>query len=57
LLAHQFKGMAAKKRFVKLLPTIEEFECCTKNRKVYLPFKTKQTQILADGDANAVRRS
>lgn len=44
--------MAAKKKEIReVTPTIESFGSAQKIRKVYLPLKTKQTQMLGDGDA------
>jgi electron transfer flavoprotein beta subunit len=44
--------MAAKKKEIReVVPTIESFGSAQKIRKVYLPLKTKQTQILGNGDA------
>ncbi|HEX8366943.1 MAG TPA: electron transfer flavoprotein subunit beta/FixA family protein [Pyrinomonadaceae bacterium] len=43
--------MAAKKKEIReVTPTIESFGSAQKIRKVYLPLKTKQTQILGGGD-------
>jgi len=44
--------MAAKKKEIKdITPTIENFASASRVEKVYMPLKTKQTQILGDGDA------
>ena len=44
--------MAAKKKEVRdLSPVIAEFSSAQMVQKVYMPLKTKQTQILGDGDA------
>ncbi|MCA1622834.1 MAG: electron transfer flavoprotein subunit beta/FixA family protein [Acidobacteria bacterium] len=44
--------MAAKKKEIReVTPTVEEFNGAQRIEKVYLPLKTKQTQILGDGDA------
>jgi electron transfer flavoprotein beta subunit len=44
--------MAAKKKEIKdVAPSIESFASAQKIEKVYLPLKTKQTQMLGDGDA------
>jgi electron transfer flavoprotein beta subunit len=44
--------MAAKKKEIReVSPTNESFASRQKIEKVYLPLKTKQTQILGDGDA------
>lgn len=44
--------MAAKRKEIKeVTPSIESFGSAQKIQKVYLPLKTKQTQILGDGDA------
>ena len=46
--------MAAKKKEIKdVTPTIEEFAGAQSIQKVYMPLKTKQTQILGNGDAKA----
>jgi electron transfer flavoprotein beta subunit len=46
--------MAAKKKEIRdFSPATEEFTSAQKIEKVYLPLKTKQTQILGDGDAKA----
>lgn len=46
--------MAAKKKEIKeVTPTIENFDSAQKIEKVYLPLKTKQTQMLGNGDAKA----
>lgn len=46
--------MAAKKKEIKdITPTIEEFASAQKIEKVYMPLKTKQTQMLGNGDAKA----
>ena len=43
--------MAAKKKEIReVTPTIDDFGAAQKIEKVYLPLKTKQTQILGDGD-------
>ena len=44
--------MAAKKKEIKdVTPSLESFGSAQKIEKVYLPLKTKQTQMLGDGDA------
>jgi electron transfer flavoprotein beta subunit len=44
--------MAAKKKEIRdVSPVIESFSSAQKIEKVYLPLKTKQTQMLGDGDA------
>jgi hypothetical protein len=46
--------MAAKSKPVaEVTPNIAEFASAPKIEKVYMPLKTKQTQILGDGDAKA----
>lgn len=46
--------MAAKKKEIKdVTPSIEEFAGAQEIEKVYMPLKTKQTQILGNGDAKA----
>jgi len=46
--------MAAKKKEIKdVTPTIEAFAGAQTIEKVYMPLKTKQTQILGNGDAKA----
>ncbi len=46
--------MAAKKKEIRdVTPTIEAFASAAKIEKVYMPLKTKQTQILGNGDAKA----
>ena len=46
--------MAAKKKEVRdVTPTIESFASAQKIEKVYMPLKTKQTQMLGNGDAKA----
>ena len=46
--------MAAKKKEVKeITPTVEAFPGAQTIEKVYMPLKTKQTQILGNGDAKA----
>ena len=46
--------MAAKKKEVKeVTPEIAAFASAAKIEKVYMPLKTKQTQILGNGDARA----
>lgn len=43
--------MAAKKKEIRdVTPSIEDFGSAQKIEKVYLPLKTKQTQMLGDGD-------
>ena len=43
--------MAAKKKEIReVTPNVEEFNAAQHIQKVYLPLKTKQTQILGDGD-------
>ncbi|MDQ3181637.1 MAG: electron transfer flavoprotein subunit beta/FixA family protein [Acidobacteriota bacterium] len=41
---------AKKKEIREVSPMIEDFDSAQKIEKVYLPLKTKQTQILGDGD-------
>ncbi len=44
--------MAAKKKEIReVSPNIENFESAQHIERVYLPLKTKQTQMLGDGDA------
>lgn len=44
--------MAAKKKEIKeVTPAIENFAAAQQIQKVYMPLKTKQTQMLGDGDA------
>ena len=46
--------MAAKSKEVReVTPAIETFTSAAKIEKVYMPLKTKQTQILGNGDAKA----
>ncbi len=46
--------MSAKKKEIReVAPTIEAFASASKIEKVYMPLKTKQTQILGNGDAKA----
>ncbi|MEP6946184.1 MAG: electron transfer flavoprotein subunit beta/FixA family protein [Acidobacteriota bacterium] len=46
--------MAAKKKEIReAAPTIEPFASAAKIEKVYMPLKTKQTQMLGDGNAKA----
>lgn len=46
--------MAAKKKEIKdVVPVIEPFASGQTIEKVYMPLKTKQTQMLGDGDAKA----
>lgn len=46
--------MAAKKKEIKdVMPAIVDFAGAQTIQKVYLPLKTKQTQILGNGDAKA----
>ena len=46
--------MAAKSKEVReVTPTIEQFSSAPKIEKVYIPLKTKQTQMLGNGDAKA----
>ena len=46
--------MAAKNKEVReVTPSIEAFASATKIEKVYLPLKSKQTQMLGNGDAKA----
>ncbi|MBA3633040.1 MAG: electron transfer flavoprotein subunit beta/FixA family protein [Acidobacteria bacterium] len=43
--------MAAKRKEIKeVTPTIEDFGAAQQIQKVYMPLKTKQTQMLGDGD-------
>jgi electron transfer flavoprotein alpha/beta subunit len=44
--------MAAKKKEIRdVTPTIEDFPSAQRIEKVYMPLKTKQTQMLGDGNA------
>jgi electron transfer flavoprotein beta subunit len=46
--------MAAKKKEIKdVTPAIEPFASASKIERVYMPLKTKQTQMLGNGDAKA----
>ena len=46
--------MAAKKKEIRdVTAAIEPFASAQKIEKVYLPLKTKQTQMLGNGDAKA----
>jgi electron transfer flavoprotein beta subunit len=46
--------MAAKKKEIKeVVPQLEDFASRQKIEKVYMPLKTKQTQMLGNGDAKA----
>ena len=46
--------MAAKKKEIRdVTPRIEAFASATKIEKIYLPLKSKQTQILGNGDTKA----
>ncbi len=46
--------MAAKKKEIReVTPDIEAFTSASKIEKVYMPLKTKQTQLLGNGDAKA----
>jgi electron transfer flavoprotein beta subunit len=46
--------MAAKKKEIRdVAPVVESFASAQKIEKVYLPLKTKQTQMLGNGDAKA----
>jgi electron transfer flavoprotein beta subunit len=46
--------MAAKSKEVReVTPSIDDFASAAKLEKVYMPLKTKQTQILGNGDAKA----
>jgi len=46
--------MAAKKKEIRdVAPTVEEFAGAQTIQKVYMPLKTKQTQMLGNGDAKA----
>ena len=46
--------MAAKKKEIReVTPSIEEFASAATIEKVYMPLKTKQTQMLGGGDAKA----
>lgn len=46
--------MAAKKKEIKdITPTVEAFAGAQTIQKVYMPLKTKQTQMLGNGDAKA----
>ncbi|MEJ7743997.1 MAG: hypothetical protein WKF73_16550 [Nocardioidaceae bacterium] len=42
-----------EKEIREVSPTIENFDSAQKIEKVYLPLKTKQTQMLGDGDAKS----
>ena len=46
--------MAAKKKEIRdVTPSLEGFASASKIEKVYMPLKTKQTQMLGNGDAKA----
>ena len=46
--------MAAKKKEIReVTPAVEDFASAQQLQKVYMPLKTKQTQMLGDGDAKA----
>jgi electron transfer flavoprotein beta subunit len=46
--------MAAKKKEIRdVTAAVEDFASAQKIEKVYLPLKTKQTQMLGNGDAKA----
>lgn len=46
--------MAAKKKEIRdVTPSIDAFASASKIEKVYMPLKTKQTQMLGNGDAKA----
>jgi len=46
--------MAAKKKEIRdVTPNIEAFASAATVEKVYMPLKTKQTQMLGNGDAKA----
>jgi electron transfer flavoprotein beta subunit len=46
--------MAAKKKEIReVTPSVEPFASAPKIEKVYMPLKTKQTQMLGNGDAKA----
>jgi electron transfer flavoprotein alpha/beta subunit len=46
--------MAAKKKEIRdVAPDIEAFASAATVEKVYMPLKTKQTQMLGNGDAKA----
>jgi electron transfer flavoprotein alpha/beta subunit len=46
--------MAAKgKPVAEVTPNVEVFASAPKIERVYMPLKTKQTQILGNGDAKA----
>jgi electron transfer flavoprotein beta subunit len=46
--------MAAKKKEIReVTPAVSEFASAAKIEKVYMPLKTKQTQMLGNGDAKA----
>jgi electron transfer flavoprotein beta subunit len=46
--------MAAKKKEIRdVTPSIGEFDSAQQIQKVYMPLKTKQTQMLGNGDAKA----
>ena len=46
--------MAAKKKEIReVMPAIEPFGSASKIEKIYMPLKTKRTQLLGNGDAKA----
>ena len=46
--------MAAKKKEIReVTPTVENFGSAQRIEKVYMPLKTKQTQMLGNGDVKA----
>ena len=46
--------MASKKKEIReVTSAIEDFDSAQKIEKVYMPLKTKQTQLLGNGDAKA----
>ena len=46
--------MAAKKKEIRdVTPDIEAFASASKIEKIYMPLKTKQTQMLGGGNARA----
>ena len=46
--------MAAKKKEIReVAPSVEEFAGAQTIQKVYMPLKTKQTQLLGNGNARA----
>jgi electron transfer flavoprotein alpha/beta subunit len=46
--------MAAKRKEIReVTPAVESFDSAQKLQKVYMPLKTKETQMLGNGDAKA----